>query len=451
MRRWLCLLSMAVVGASAGAAELSVSDFAYAVTLDADGTRPLYELTVPEALYERTVSPTLADIRFINSHGEVLPYSVRRKPESKPGAVRRTLLPMYPLRGAADEGVRALNLQVQGDMARIDLRALPQADVAQQVIGYLLDLRNVSEPISGLEVEWGADAAEFSEQLRLEVSDDLLQWRAVATGSFVNLQYNGQRLRQASMEFASVRSRFARLLWPVGRPVVTPSAIIVWQAPQQQTVEREERVRMTAPSNRREYLFDLGAQLPVDRIQLRLPERNTVIWATVMSRRQLSDPWHSVVAARFYRLANGDQPEIANPWAAIAENRDRYWLVQVDGEGGGIGAGELGLAVRWIPDRLLFVARGPGPYQLLFGSARVGAADTPLLLEPPGDSSAIASTPVTPGPIVLTGGTERLLPPPPPSPWKKWLLWGVLGGGVLVLAVIAWRLSRELGSTGTNA
>ena len=48
------------------------------------------------------------------------------------------------------------------------------------------------------------------------------------------------------------------------------------------------------------------------------------------------------------------------------------------------------------------------------------------------------------GKRIVLGGPQRLSPLPKPLPLRQIMLWSVLVAGVLVVAVMAWRLARRL-------
>jgi hypothetical protein len=50
----------------------------------------------------------------------------------------------------------------------------------------------------------------------------------------------------------------------------------------------------------------------------------------------------------------------------------------------------------------------------------------------------------------VLGGRERLIPPARTLPWRMAALWSALGVGVLILAWMAYRLSKELGTRQTG-
>jgi hypothetical protein len=49
------------------------------------------------------------------------------------------------------------------------------------------------------------------------------------------------------------------------------------------------------------------------------------------------------------------------------------------------------------------------------------------------------------GAQVTLGGEARVQVPAPPLPWKKWLLWTILVSAVLTLAMMAYRLLKQMG------
>jgi hypothetical protein len=191
------------------------------------------------------------------------------------------------------------------------------------------------------------------------------------------------------------------------------------------------------------YEFDIGGTIAVDRINLKLPDGNNLIRADVLGRVRAVDPWKQVANANFYQLDNQGM-QIRNPALMIGPFAYRYWQVHV------LTAGSLGnavpaLEVRWLPHELYFVARGSGPFQLAFGKAALPAAPSAvdqLLGATNGTAGIVVGTTVV-GPLRELGGTRQLVVNRP-SNWKTWLLWGALLVGVLLLALMAIKLSREM-------
>jgi hypothetical protein len=198
-----------------------------------------------------------------------------------------------------------------------------------------------------------------------------------------------------------------------------------------------------------EYAFDLGGQFPVDRLRLLLPQPNTVASVEVLSRARGNDPWQRVALSSVYRLGAADQ-EVVNPdlWSPRPVSH-RYWLLRVDQRGGGLGAGVPVLAAGWVPQRLVFTARGAAPFQLAYGSSSAGPAAYPIATLVPGYRAEDEEQGWRPLPIgrASSGSPHRLAGESATRvaiDWQRWTLWGSLLLGVALLAWMACGSARQL-------
>jgi hypothetical protein len=271
----------------------------------------------------------------------------------------------------------------------------------------------------------------------VDVSDDLSGWAPVRQQApIVNLKAGDERLVQQRIEFPPTRARYWRLAEPAEH---RQSA-----AAETMTVEGTQ-----VAGQNQEFTFDLGAPLPVDRVALELPERNTIVTAEFSYRMRQDDPWRPAGRVGLYRLA-ADVGEIRNPPVPVNAAAARYWRVQVDAAGGGVGRGVPQLKVGWYPDEIIFAARGAGPFTLAFGSAttvpsEVTVAALTSVAWPSRGSAAIRIDDAMLAKVREAGGPSRLQPPPKPFPWKSVVLWMVLVFGVVALGLMAVRLAREMG------
>jgi len=186
-----------------------------------------------------------------------------------------------------------------------------------------------------------------------------------------------------------------------------------------------------------DYAFDLGGHVPIQRVDLRLAEANSVVAADVYSRKDSRDAWNFVASARFYRIRTPRGDEQNEP-IDVPLNRDRYWLVQISNPAS---AGALALVAAWHPSELVFLAQGDPPYLLAYGSSRSTAAHadfTPFI-------SDLAVTTATLADGETLGGALRLVAPKPPFPRRRWILWLVLLGALAALGYMALRLFEETG------
>jgi hypothetical protein len=195
--------------------------------------------------------------------------------------------------------------------------------------------------------------------------------------------------------------------------------------------------------------FDARGPLPIDRVQLQLPQTNTLARIVIQSSPDGTDTWVHRFDGTVYSL-QVDGRTVRNPPVVVDRRADRYWRILVDLQGGGIGAQEPTLSVGWIPDRLLFVPRGNAPFVLAVGNANlVGRGPQSNLFAVPVDDGGtrIRPLPASLGEAFDLGGDSRLAKSREVS-WEQVVLWGVLVLGVVLLAAFSLRLLRKTQSAG---
>jgi uncharacterized protein DUF3999 len=297
-------------------------------------------------------------------------------------------------------------------------------------------------PVSALRLEWPQDAPDFAGRVRVEASDSLTDWRAVAYAApIANLHSTADRLVEQRVEFPPTKAKFWRLSW--AGPAAPFLLTSLFGEPAKQSVDAlHETLSLAAASpiaKPGEFQYDLGATPTVDRVNLDLPELNTVVDVEILSREHPQDAWHTVRRSGFYRLKSEGE-ELRNGPVSVTPTSDRYWLVRTDPRQGGLGVSAPHLVVEWVPHEVVFVARGAGPFYLAYGSSAANPAAVSLAMLP----KNVAIVPASLAKPESSGGESLLLPPGTPFPWKTPLLWVVLIAGAGLLGWMAWRLSKDL-------
>jgi hypothetical protein len=436
-------------------------DFAYGLALQTSGSGAFYQLEVPRGVYEGVARADLGDVRVFNGAGEVVPHAFRPRVTAvrqilPPAAI--TLFPIHTDSPAGVEGVE-LRLERRGERTVIDLLSPGgKPPGGARLAGYLADARAVDAPIRAIALRLPAHTEQVVARVTLEASDDLRRWDTLASGApVVRLSSGDERLEQLRIEMVPRRAKYLRVSWPGRSEAVALAGLEVEVG--EATVEAPRQwsqVTAAAVKDRPgEYELDLGGLFPVDRLRLRLPQPNTVASFEVLARARPADPWHRVTTAVAYRLLReGD--ELTSADVEIGLTSDRYWLLKVDQRGGGIGEGALAVGAGWVPHRLVFAARGAGPFQLAYGrrDARPAAFEIATLV--PGYTSEeeleqrrapTASSTVTIGTAQAGAAPHRLGGDAVlrgRRDWKRWALWGSLGLGVVVLGWMALRLGRQM-------
>ena len=208
--------------------------------------------------------------------------------------------------------------------------------------------------------------------LRVEASDDLVHFEPIAGhAALARLDQAGHRIEQSEIAFPAVTRRYLLVSGTQALPVEVTAvrarlAPVIDPPPRQR--ERVEGVRV--PDERAEYVFDLGGAIPVDRVQVELPAANTVVEAQLYSALEESGPWLHHFSGVLYQLDHRDGA-LRNAEISVPAIRRRYFKLAVAEKGGGVGDGVPALEVAWMPEQLLFVARGAGPFALGYGRAQV--------------------------------------------------------------------------------
>jgi hypothetical protein len=438
-----CVMTTASVGVAAEPSGSSLGDFAYRQQVRGTSDAAAYRVTLPLALYQKIAHPDLSDVRVFNGSGEQVPFAIER-PVAGTVTSAATALPLFPLKVDSSETPDALRVTIESGRSAINLQAGGQGSPADRTTTYLVDGRVLDVPVAALRLDWPEGAADFAGRMKVEASEDLADWRNVMGAAPVaNLHANAQRLVEQRLEFSPNKAKYWRLSW-----IGTPAPFVltsVFAEPAKQNVDARHvsmtvSARKLSKSTPGEFEYDLRARVPVDRVNLELPDVNTVVEVELLSRPWTSEAWRMVRRGGFYRL-NNDGVELRNGSIPVQLDSDSHWLLRTDPQRGGLGNAAPRLTVQWVPHELVFVARGAGPFSIAYGSASVdttAAVSLSLLPKNLSISSAVLSD------RDVVGGDDRLKPPPAPYAWKAALLWIVLIASAALMAWMAFRLSQDV-------
>jgi hypothetical protein len=463
LRCWFALPLMAALSSSAHAepAPLAPSDFAYGRALNLpESVEPVVQVELPLDVYRAMRGKDLRELMVFNAHGAQVPHAIRSLQRGPDGAPESVPLAFFPLTLAAAQSQRAadLALEVERNNAGQVIRIAANSDdvnnskppAPQPIAAYILDARELPRAMVGLRVALAEGADDRVLELRLEASDDLVSFFPVTVdGALIQLGHGGQRIDRDELSVAPTSAKFYRLK-PV-RVASFPGAVSSVSATlaAAEATRRFEKVvaEPSASPKPGVFRFDLGGPVPVDRVEVELPEQNTIVNAELWSSDREEGPYERAARARLYRLQR-KEAELKGPTLDLARRSDRFYELRVAATGGGVGNGKPVLATYHAPDQLLFLRRGEGPFTLAYGryespNTRFEADDILSLL--PRDAAAVASA--TLGERKPLGGPERLTPPPPPPPYKTYAIWAVLILGVALLGVLAVHLARTNASS----
>ena len=421
-------------------------DFAYGMAIAADGAQALYEIEIPAAVYRAVTRADLGDVRVFNGQGEVVPHALRPRVAVKEQAGGPVSLPSFPLWGEGANQLDELNLRIdkRGDGAIVEVHSGGKNSAEKKLRGYLLDASALPQALTRLEFDWQS-AGSFIGTVRIEGSDDLAHWRVLAdNAALARLSFGGQQVTRNRVELRATKVKYLRVSWPESQPPLAALTVLAEPSPIVVAAPRLWQSFAVAPSSGKsgEYGYDLGGAFTFDRLRVRLPQVNTLVQLQVLSRVKSSDEWRLATSALVYRLRERDA-EVASPEIIVTSHGERYWLLRFDQKGGGVGSGDLGIEIGWVPHKLVFAARGGGPFQLAYGSRLVKPAALAIDALIPGYKTKAEFTvaQATLGEPMTLAGVSRLAAS---RDFKTLMLWGSLILGVTVLGWMALRLSRQV-------
>jgi hypothetical protein len=449
----LVLLPMMV--AAQQASSLKPNDFAYGMPLEVDGDGALYSFDLPTEVNRYSTRHDLGDLRIFNGYSEVVPHLLRPGVTQAETVSEPLALPFFPIVQASedDKGTTQINIATDENGAVVNFWQRG-ATGQESVIGrYLIDASAIQQPLTKLLLDWDETAEGFLLPVTLESSNDLANWSPVQTSaSLASLSQGGYRLRQGEIILPPMtQARYYRLEWPLGEKGIKLTSL---QAiPLRQGDEKPRLWQRYSPSGDASqpgrYEFHVEGHFPFDRARVLLPQGNTVVRARLFSRDATSpkSPWREHFHGLLYNLVR-DGRELVNDAVQLPLIDAPFWKLEIETDGGGIGRGEPLLELGWVPQRVYFVARGEAPFTLAFAAAGVE--------RPNGDIASLLTTleqsrqgegfikSALPGAMYELGGRYRMEAMPPPLPWQRWLLWATLSIGVLIVALMARSLYRQI-------
>jgi Protein of unknown function (DUF3999) len=438
---WLLFAALSVAG-TACAAELEPNRFAYGMPIATPSEAAEYRLEIPPEVYLRSVQPGLRDLQIFNGKGEPVPFAIEQ-PQVPPRAhPAGTAVPLFPLRDDSPAALNALRVAIDTRGSAISVQTNAAEPAGNESLSYVLDGRAVQSPVSAIQLHWPDDAADFAGRVSVESADTLGLWHLVAVAApIANLHANGAELIEDRVEMLATQAQFFRLSWN-GRPPpfrLTSAGVEVTDASDR--IARASLIVGAAPAASKpgEFQFDLHATPPTDRLNLVLPELNTVIDAQILARADPKDPWQQVTRGGFYRLQSADG-ELRNGAVKIDLTPWRYWLVRVLRPPASAGGSAPRLEVQWRASEVMFLARGAGPYTMAYGSSTAMGVAAPLASLP----NSVAPVPATLGSPAILGGEARLGSSFGASAWRNSILWATLIAAVVALGWMAYRLIKEL-------
>jgi hypothetical protein len=312
---------------------------------------------------------------------------------------------------------------------------------------HIIDARAATEPFQAIRFDWQSADGVSEVKVRIEASDDLDRWQVIVPASTLLIVRQGeQELRRERIELPRGVYQYLRVQRVDGGPPLTINSVIAEQVGTAGEIEPVWfNARRLESKEAEVLLFDAEHVAPVSFARLRLPQENSSVNVSLQSRPDDDAAWRSRWSGESYVIvANATRRE--SPPARFAATSDRYWRVHLLKDAQVYDASVLELGYR--PTRLRFLAQGPGPYTVAFGSRRAELARPALCDGLLGDVSAADRERMVEvgyaGEVTPLGGDEALKPLPKKTSLRVVVLWAVLVIGVALLIGMALSLLKRV-------
>lgn len=454
MKRVILLPQLLLFALQTGAQSNDVPDlsaYAWGFPVQTQETSSFYAIELPLEVNQSVTDPELRDAGVFNGDGKPVPRLFTPVQEDVEHVERSNPLAMLPLyeSGRADEG--QIVLQREGDSSEFsfDLGDLLAPAEGERLVAYIVDTRQVEDSVVALDLIWEQVEPGFMGRVTVEGGSDLQTWSATGAAVVADLRESSASIVQRRVRLRRSDYDYLRIRWE-GMPEDWRLSQImgVHVAGVAESVRKFVRLQSSAvdPVDGGR-VFDLGGAPLVDRIQVVLPNANTVVSARIYYRSSTNDRWLLAGQGSYHHIVRESGSVMSEP-LAISRTRTGQFKVVITQGASDV---SLQLEIGWRPDSLLFLAQGQAPFTLVTGNANDTIEQFPQqriygdrsLKELAGENGGMQEASL--GPRYVLGGPERMIVSRP-TDWRTILLWLALLAGVAFVGYMASKTIRDLKS-----
>ena len=454
----LAAAALTLIVAHAAAAN-TPADYAYVFPIEtstpyANAGNSAWRVDLTPAVYRWVQDANLRDIEIFNAAQHPVPMGLVAGAPTMTAREERATLPALEVPASASTQTASdlrlvIDRDADGRLRRID--AGEQKAAAQPGRDWIVDASRFDHSIDTIALTWSEPASGLVARFGIEASNDLEHWQNAGGGTVLALEQEGAKLERRDIPLGGVHAKYLRLHRADDGAPLKDLRVEARSVEQTRALPAREWIggdRLAAaepaPPGVTRFDYTLPAPLPVDVARVALASDNALARITLFAR--FSDAadasWVRVASQTAFRLRQGTDV-LRNDDISIVLAR-RASAFRIESSNAIAQAPDLMLGYR--PDSVVFLAEGEGPYVLAVGSARARHADYPI-------DAALASLhaslgkdwqppPAALGQAKASGGDAALKAAPPPVPWRRWLLWAILVGGAVLIAVLAISLLR---------
>lgn len=466
MRRvlaWLLACGIVLPAWPEGAAP-APRDFSWRATLELTPGANAARVQLPAQALLHLRSPDARDLRVFDAQGTAVPFAIHAVAPTPADAQERSSreYPVHSLQSpgpgsAADAGAVQVRVDTPDGQRQVWVRmgssgspAATTTAPGSALPSVIVDLREDALAWRAIRVQADLPAGVLV-PLQAATSSDLSNWTPLALqGRLYRFEAlpgqadSGLRNDLLTIEGGAwqPRGRFLRLSWYGHEGVQVRSLRGVEAVP----APRAARVTATLPAGRAVDERTLEWSLPfaarIAALDLESVRDNGFVPVLVQTRTDPALPWRNLATAAVYRL--GQPPALSrNPPLPLNGTPLRHLRVQAT-HGFKLDPAAVQASLEFEPVEIVFLAAGPGPLRIGVGRADTPRADLGLaLLNTLTQGRDIAALPLARVTAVeattlssdtgFLGGIDR-----------RWVLWGALLGGIVLLGFVLVRLLRQM-------
>ena len=428
----LAVLACISLQSGAQAQTSSPDDFAGQLTLTGVEGELMW-LELPYMVYEHVERTDLGDIRVFDSGGLPVPFEVR-KPKRLSTTPDPVALPFFPWQ--PDEGnslPSSTDIQIDSTGAVIKLNN--NAGAGGESATYLIDTGGLQYGASSLKLSFKNPVNDFNSPAEVRLSDDLAGWKLYDKKQTVAMFGDEQKTEHFNVEIPRKSSRY--LLLSLGENAPKLAGVEAVFAPQSRPGKLRTSVFKGVKSkDGMEVVYNTEGYYPIVAIDFILPKPDAIN-VDVKNRMTEKAPWAFKAEGDIYRFkpdAKGNERK-NSPFEI--DSRAPHWLLHSTGTVTFVDAPDM--EIQWEPYKLVWLARGIGPWVLAYGNHESGMVfDNNLSLL---DEGTLLEASVV--------GEERYTPRLEETAFldadkQQWMLWAVLILAVLVLSGFAYVVAKGM-------
>lgn len=461
--KWMRAVLWGVLFSAAGAASgndkagETPQDYATGMSLETLDASPWYRVALPQAVYQSTAWLDLRDVRVFNHRGDAVPFALEVQ-KQQPVTPETLDLRLFPLDRAP---VSSAEQQEKGS-ASVVLRSrsgieihLESDEVKRFGQSYLLTLpEERKDPLylAQLRLNWNTPPGNWQGKASVYSSEDLRYWRQVQEDApLMDLTRDSDRLKMdtisARLMLSGEGTRYLLVILDSQSPALALNGVSAIADSREPEPERVVIAARAEKAGDDQVVWRWKKPQPLTSLRITLANEG-VLPVELSWRSGEKEPWQPLSKTVLYQLDGKRSDDIllsGQPVEAVRMVTINTRLPETLPEMSGARDSY----------QLVFNAQGKGPYMLAWGNRAAQKADIGLDMLIP--ASLRNTHPVNALPWALAqedvtlGGEERLTATSAAEQqarWKTLLVWGALLLGVGALALMAWRIWREVKKDG---